>query len=174
MDVVVNRTGHEHATWLCQRLQPGRDVDPVSVDPAFVVDHISQIDTDAKQHAATLGHPLVALRHHGLELDRALSGADDAGKLSQDAVAGGVNDPPAVPADQRQDHALMRLEVPHGGGLVLVHESAVAGDIGGKNSGEPTLYRRLFIHDVSLRPHRRADGSVRPKTITQREPISFT
>jgi hypothetical protein len=41
-----------------------------------------------------------------------------------------------------------------------VHESAVAGDIGGKNSGEPTLYRRLFIHDVSLRPHRRADGSV--------------
>src|SRR5438093_7366542 len=53
-------------SWLCQRLQPGRDVDPVTVDPAFVVDHISQIDTDAKQHAATLEHPLVALRHHGL------------------------------------------------------------------------------------------------------------
>jgi len=31
----------------------------------------------------------------------------------------------------------MRLEVPHGGGLVLVHESAVAGDIGGENRGEP-------------------------------------
>jgi hypothetical protein len=101
------------------------------------VDHISQIDPDAKPHAATLGHPLVALGHHGLDLDRTLRRADDAGKLSHDAIAGGVDDPPTVPADERQDHGLMGLEVAHGGGLVLVHEPTVARDIGGKNGGEP-------------------------------------
>jgi hypothetical protein len=138
-NLIVDGIGNEHATRLGQRLQPRRDVDPVTVDPAFVVDHISQIDPDAKQHAAILGHPLVALGHHGLDLDRTLGGADDAGKLSQYAVAGGVDDAPTVPADQGQDHALMGLEVPHGGGLVSMHEPAVAGDIGGENGGEPTL-----------------------------------
>jgi hypothetical protein len=53
-----------------------------------------------------------------------------------------------VPADQRQDHTLMGLEVAHGAGLVLVHEPAVARDIGGKDGGEPPLYRGVFVHDV--------------------------
>jgi len=112
------------------------------------VNHISQIDPDAKPHAATLSHPFVALGHQGLNLDRTLGGADDTGELSQYAVAGGVDDPPPVPADQRQDHALMGLEVAHGGGLVRVHEPAVARDIGGKNGGEPARYRGVFVHDV--------------------------
>jgi hypothetical protein len=42
----------------------------------------------------------------------------------------------------------MRLEVPHGGGLIRVHEPAVAGDIGGKNGREAALNHKLFIHDV--------------------------
>jgi hypothetical protein len=42
----------------------------------------------------------------------------------------------------------MGLEVAHGSGLVLVHEPAVARDIGSKNSGEAALYRRLLVHDV--------------------------
>src|SRR5207247_2081459 len=53
------------------------------------------------------------------------------------------------PADERQDHALMRLEVAHRGGLVLVHEPAVAGDIGGKNGGEPTVEEALLGHVFS-------------------------
>jgi hypothetical protein len=147
-DLVVDGMGHEHATRLSQCFQPRRNVDAITVDPSLVVDHISQIDPDAKPHAAILGHPRVALSHHGLDLDRTLGGADDAGKLSQDAIAGGIDDPPPVPADQRQDHALMGLEVTHGGGLVFVHEPAVARDIGGKNGGKPALYRELFVHDA--------------------------
>jgi hypothetical protein len=53
-----------------------------------------------------------------------------------------------MPADQRQDHALMGLEVPHGGGLIRVHESAVASDVRGKNGGESTLDRGLFVRHV--------------------------
>jgi hypothetical protein len=40
------------------------------------------------------------------------------------------------------------LEVPHGGGLIRVHEPAVASDIGGKDGREPTLNRGLLVHDV--------------------------
>ena len=147
-DLIVDGIGNEHPTRLSQRLQPRRDVDAVTVDPGLVVDHISQVDPDAKLHAATLGHLEIALGHQGLDLDRTLGGADDAGELGHDAIAGGVDDPPSVPADQRQDHALMALEVAHGRGLVLMHEPAVARDIGGKNGGEPALYRELFVHEV--------------------------
>ena len=42
----------------------------------------------------------------------------------------------------------MGLEVAHGGDLVLVHQPAVTGNIGGKNGGEPTRYRGLFVHAV--------------------------
>jgi hypothetical protein len=42
----------------------------------------------------------------------------------------------------------MGFEVPHGGGFVLMHQSAIARDIGCKNGGEPALYRGLFVHDV--------------------------
>ena len=141
--------GNEHATWLSQCFQPRRDVDAVTVNPGLVVDHIPQIDPDAKPHAATLEYLFVALGHHGLDLDRTRGGAYHAWKLSHDAIASGVDDPPTVPADQRQDHTLMGLEVLHGGSLVLVHEPAVARDIGSKNGGEPALYRELFVHDVS-------------------------
>jgi hypothetical protein len=146
--LIVDGIRDEHAPRLGEGFQPGRDVDAITVDPALVVDHVAQVDPDAKPHAATLGHPVVARRHHGLDLDRALGGADDARELRHDAVAGGVDDPPAVLADQRQDHALMGLEVTHGGRLVLVHEPAVARDVGGENGGEPARYRGRFVHDV--------------------------
>jgi hypothetical protein len=148
-DVIVDCTRHEHATGLGERFQPSRDVDAVTVDSGVVVDHIAQIDAHAKPHASMLGDAFVALGHHGLNLDRTLRRGDHAGKFSQNAVAGGVDDPSTVPADERQDGALMRLEVAHGGGLVLVHESAVAGDIGGENGGKPTVHRGLSAHGPS-------------------------
>jgi hypothetical protein len=40
----------------------------------------------------------------------------------------------------------MRLEVPHGGGLIRVHQPAVASDIGGKNGGEPPVDQGLLGH----------------------------
>src|ERR1700675_3534568 len=62
----------------------------------------SKVDADAEEHAARLGHPLVARRHDGLDLDRALGRVDHAGELGQDAIAGRVGDRPAVAPHQRQ------------------------------------------------------------------------
>jgi hypothetical protein len=39
-----------------------------------------------------LGHALIARSHHGLDLDGAFGGTDDAGKLSEDAITGGVDE----------------------------------------------------------------------------------
>jgi hypothetical protein len=132
VDLLVHGAGHEHAARVREGLQPGGDVDAVAVDPRVVVDDIAEIDADPKAHASVLGHGLIAGGHDSLDLDRAFGGTDDAGKFSEDAITGGVDDPTSVAGDQRQDHALMRLEVAHGGRLVFVHEPAVAGDVGGK------------------------------------------
>ena len=51
--------------------------------------------------------------------DRAPGGAKHAAELGQDAVAGGVDEAPAVLADQRQDRGLVALERADRGGLVL-------------------------------------------------------
>src|SRR5262245_63238437 len=96
-----------------------------------------------------LGHPLVARRHNGLDLDSAFDRADDARKLGQDTVASRVDDATAIVADQRQEHSLMALEVADCRVLVLAHEPAVAGDISGKNGSEPTLSREFFVHHLS-------------------------
>ena len=82
------------------------------------MDDITQVDADAELHAARLGHLLVARRHDGLDLDRALGRVDHARELGQDAVPGGVDDAAAVAADQGQDRRLVPLEVADRRGLV--------------------------------------------------------
>ena len=129
-------------------LEPGRDVDAVAVDAGLVVDDVAQVDADAELHAARLGHPLVARRHDGLDLDPALSRVDYARELGQDAIPRGVDDAAAVAADQRQDRRLVPLEVADRRGLVLSHEAAVAGDVGGENGGEPALHRGVVVRHL--------------------------
>jgi len=86
-----------------------------------------------------------------LDLDGALGRVDHARELGQDAVASGVDDAAVVPADQRQDHCLMSLEVADCLGLVLAHKAAVAGDVGGENSREPALHRGIVVDHLFSR-----------------------
>ena len=142
--LVEDLAGNTDAARLGDALEPCRNVDPVAVDPGFVVDHVTQIDADAEQHAAMLGNPVVARRHDGLDLDRALGRVDHARKLGQDAVAGGVDNTAAVADDQRQDHRLMSLQLTHRRSLVLPHQAAIAGDVCRKYGGEPAIYRGII------------------------------
>jgi hypothetical protein len=134
--LVVDRLRDEDAPRLGEPFEPCRDVDAVAVNPGLVVDDVPEVDADAEQHPTMLGHFLVAHRHNVLDLDCALSRADHAGELGEDAIAGRVDDAAAMAAHQRQDHGLMALEVADRAGLVLAHETAVAGDVGGKNGRE--------------------------------------
>jgi hypothetical protein len=154
--LVVHGTRDEHAAGIGQRLQPRRDVDAVTVDPGLVVDDVAQVDTDAKEHPAVLGDVLVPRRHDPLDVDRALRRPDDAGKLGEDAVPRRIDDAAAVLSHEGQDGGLMCLEVANSGGLVLAHQSAVPGDIGGENGRQPPSHRGGLLH----RPrHAQADDS---------------
>ena len=64
-----------------------------------------------------------------LHLDRSLDGADDAGKLQQEAVAGVLHDPAAMIEDDRIDRGPMRLEGGMRARLVGAHHAGVAGDV---------------------------------------------
>ena len=134
---------------------------------------IDSVYIDNMEAAASMTRFLIARGHRGLDLDRAFGGTDDAGKLGEDAITGGVDDTTSVPGDQRQDHALMRLEVAHGGGLVFVHKPAVAGDVGGEDGGESAVHRGPRAHEqiivcpgarrtVGCAAHRFANASFAP------------
>jgi hypothetical protein len=67
----------------------------------LALDHnVAKIDADAKLHAA-LGRETRVLHLNGaLDLDRTLDGIDDAGKLSENAVAGAIDEPPVMLLDE--------------------------------------------------------------------------
>jgi hypothetical protein len=144
--LVEHLPGDANATGLGDPLKPRRDVNSVPIDPGLVVDHVTEVDPDAEEHAAVLRDRLVARRHDGLELDRAFDRADHTRKLGQDAVASRVDDAAAIAANQGEDHGLVSLEVAHRGGIVLAHQPAVASDIGGQNGDKSTLHRGFFVH----------------------------
>jgi hypothetical protein len=66
-------------------------------------------------------------RDRGLNRDRALHRSDCAGEVGDDALAGGV-DPTRLEPGERAD-------------LAARHQPTVAGNVGGEDRGEFTLYR---------------------------------
>jgi hypothetical protein len=57
---------------LAQVLEPGRDVDPVAVDPLSLDRHVPEVNANSEQHPTLLGQALVPDLQHPLHLDRAL------------------------------------------------------------------------------------------------------
>jgi hypothetical protein len=71
-------------------------------------------------------------------------------ELDQHAVAGGLDDPPAMPGDERIGGGTMLAQHPRRAGLVLSHQPAVAGNVGGEDRGQ-FAFDRLSRH-VRLLP----------------------
>jgi hypothetical protein len=78
-----------------------------------------------------------------------LDGIDRAGEIGDDAVAGGVEDPAAMPGDQPVDDRAGRLQPSHRPRLVRAHQPAVAGDVGRENRRELS-FNRSIGHERSL------------------------
>src|SRR5262249_34417468 len=57
--VIVNGVGDEHPAGIGQRLDPGSDVDPVTIEVVALDDHVTEIDADAKFDAAVRPNPCV-------------------------------------------------------------------------------------------------------------------
>src|SRR5260221_250486 len=68
------------------------DSDVIDVDVVGVDDDVAEIDAHAHLDAPVDRNVGVALGHAALHFDRAAHRIDNAGKLDQDAVAGGLDD----------------------------------------------------------------------------------
>jgi hypothetical protein len=140
LDLVAHAAGEPDLAGLAQGLDPGRHVHAVAVDRVPVHDHVAEVDADPVADALVLGHARLALGHRALDLDRGLDRGDDAAELDDGAVALEVDDPPAVPHQDRLDHLLLQRPEPrHRAGLVPLDEPAVAGHVRRHDGGEPAL-----------------------------------
>src|SRR5262249_43638427 len=103
-----------------------------------VDDDVADIDADANLDALCLWHAGIALRHPALNLDRATQCFHDAFEFREDAVAGALDDPPAMLVDLGvEELASVGFQPRERALLVGAHQSAVAGDVSRENGREP-------------------------------------
>src|SRR6516225_1326706 len=89
-DLIVDFPGDEYAAGVRNRLQPRRDVDTIAIHASIVKNHVTLVDPDPELHPSCRIGSSVALGHGLLDCERALHGAEYAGELGEDAVAGRV------------------------------------------------------------------------------------
>src|SRR5205823_6503413 len=124
--------------------------------------HIADMDANAQQHRLIDGTARILCRNSRLHRDGTLHGIDRAGEVGDNAVARRVEDTAAVRRDQPIDDDAARLQPGERADFVARHQPAVAGNVGGENRGEFTLYRidrhawLLLVQEYSERRNRRA------------------
>jgi hypothetical protein len=131
LDLPVGLLGEADCPRLRDPLQARGDVDPVAHQVAVaLLDHVTQMNADAKFDAPVLRHARVALDHGVLHFDRAAHGVDHAAKLDDRPIAGAFHHPAVVDSDGRIDEiAAQRPEARQNPILVRAGESAEADDI---------------------------------------------
>src|SRR5262249_1729576 len=131
--LVVDFAGDADATGLGDPLKPGRNVDAVAGDTGLGVSHVAEVEPDPGLHGACGLDPGIGFGHNPLDGERALDCVHDALELSQDAIAGGVDDAPAALSDHWEEDGLVSFQIANGGFLVSAHERAIASDIGSED-----------------------------------------
>ena len=87
----------------------------------------------------------IALEHAALDLDGTGDGVHDAAEFSENTVAGGVDDVPAMGLDRRiQELAPVGPQSGKRTYLVGAHQPAVSSHIGRQNGREVPFNARLF------------------------------
>src|SRR5437667_3825381 len=124
--------------WLSDCLEPCCDVDAVAVDPGVVEHHIALVDANAKLHLPRRIDGRIALGHRLLDRHGTPDGAEHAGELSKDTVAGCVDNAAAVLTDHRKNDRLVCFQVSDGCFFVSSHESAIARDVSREDSSQST------------------------------------
>ena len=100
-----------------------REVSPGWLAPLLLHDDIADIQPDAKFDAPLRWNRDVALGHLALDVDGAAYCVDDAGELNEKAVAGRLDDAPAMLRDfWVEDGAAMALQIGESAFLVNAHQ----------------------------------------------------
>ena len=144
-----------NAAGLGDALEPCGDIDAVADDVVALDDHVTKINADAPFDATVFPDTHVPLGHRLLHVDRATHCIDDAWKLHQQAIAGGLDDATIVLGDLRIDElSAQRFEAFERAFLIRAHQSRIARDIGGQNRGEAAGLAHVVSPAASRRPDR--------------------
>ena len=149
-NMIVGGAGDANAARFRDALQTRRDVDAVAENILALDQHVAEMDAHAVDDAASLRGSGVALDHHLLDRHRTFDGGDNGGKLEQQTVAHGLDDPPA---ETRNDwnrrstvfaHRLCRAR------LVLAHQPGITDNVDGHDCGEFPRFAHGVLHAPSL------------------------
>jgi hypothetical protein len=100
------------------------------------LDHISQIDPNAKLHLTGRRKLGISFRKLSLDLYRTVYGIHDTAKLSQKVISWGIYYSAFVVLDEGGHGRSIASECPNGATLILAHEAAILFDIGTQDGTE--------------------------------------
>jgi hypothetical protein len=95
-NLIVHDVADADAASVCNPFQTCCDVHPITKNVTAIDDDVTDIDANAELDPLLLWHLGVALDHSSLDIYSAAHCIHDAGEFYQHALAGGLDDPPAV------------------------------------------------------------------------------
>jgi hypothetical protein len=140
-DLTLCVVGDANAAGLRNPFKPSGDIDAVAKDIVVIDNDVADVDADPIFKPPDLGHSRILLGHAALHLDSAARGIDRAGELDQHAVAGRLDDPPAMCGDGGINQGLSGgLETNQYAFFVRTHQAAVSRDIRRQNRRKPPFH----------------------------------
>lgn len=100
LHLVVHRPRNEDPSHIGQSLQPCCNIHPVPVEVLSLGNYIPNVNSDAKRHLTFCWQLGILGFECLLDLNCALHGINDTGKLRQHAIPGSVYYPPSVLLDE--------------------------------------------------------------------------
>jgi hypothetical protein len=136
--LAVGVIGEADTSRLSNPFEARCNVDAVAHQIAVaLLDHVPQVDANAKLDAALGRQPSVALDHAVLHVDGAADGVDDASELDEDAVAGTLDDAAMMQGDGWINQVAAQRPQPRQRSLLVGSgKPALASHIGRQNGRE--------------------------------------
>ena len=141
-NLIVDGLRDANSSRLGKLFEASSDVDAGAIKIVVFGDYVPEVDADAELHLLFLGNRSVALRNLVLNLDGAANGLDDAGELSNNAVACAAENVSAVGGDRLLDHSAIHAQGGSGGLFVNLCMVAISLHIGSENRSKPTFHGR--------------------------------
>jgi hypothetical protein len=145
LDAVIDGSGDADSTALRKPFYTGCDIYPVAVDAAFLLNHISEVDPNAKMHPACFRQLRVPDPEFLLNFYRATYRTHNTPKFSEKIVSGRINHPPSVFLDKCRHQIPVCCQGSDRRVFVFPHKATVTLDIGAEDRGELS-FKTFLIH----------------------------
>ena len=146
----MHGVGDQHAAGSREALETRGDIHTVAEHVIALDDDIAQVHANSKDQVGRRRRAFVPCRDAFLNADRALDRVDRAREFRQNAVAGGLENPPAMRLDRRIENAISNgMQRGKRADFVRLHQPGKADDIGGHYRSEPAA-NAIAVHGPSL------------------------